>query len=130
MSLFDAVLRDGVLNPPVMQQNYYIAIRSDEAFGSGTFDDPWNGSTQTFFDAAMSLVPENSTVFLGPCTFTSSGSPDKVFETKGFPTAGGFRVKSGQRIVGSGMETTIVRLKDHSAGAPNHVFGMPVAGTL
>ena len=83
MSLLDAVLEEDLLSHNVMQQNYYIALRSDGAIGSGTTEDPWNGSTRAMFDAAMQKVPENSTVYLGPCKFGSNGNATEVFETMG-----------------------------------------------
>jgi hypothetical protein len=125
MSLFDALVDDAVLSRPVMQQNYYIALRTDGAKGSGTFDDPWNGSTQAMFDAAMGAVPENSTVFLGPASFDSNGNPTLFFQSKGYPA--GFAVKSGQRIVGAGRDVTIIKLTGHLGGVQNSVFGMPFA---
>ena len=92
MSLFDALVDDAVLSRPVMQQNYYIALRRDGVKGSGTEDDPWNGGKiggVSNFDWAMNQVPANSTVLLGPANFEDVGNP-VVFETNGYPTAGGF----------------------------------------
>ena len=42
MSLFDALLRDSLLNT-VVQSDVYIAIRTDGAPGAGTEEDPYNG---------------------------------------------------------------------------------------
>src|SRR2546423_4756737 len=102
MSLLDGLLRDALLPRTVMQQNYYIALRTD-SFGSGTREDPYSGSGANF-DLAMNPIPANSTIFLGPCKFDSNGNPTEVFQTNGFPTAGGWAAKSGQRIVGAGSD--------------------------
>lgn len=140
MGLIDAMLPLNLLARPIMQQNYYISLRGDtpagatNPLGSGTYDDPWDGSTQPWFDWAMGKVPENSTVFLGstwvedPVTHAVTNQP---FQTKGYP--GGFAVKSGQRIVGAGVSSTTVQLVGHtgSGAAQNYVFGNdPTAGFL
>jgi hypothetical protein len=133
-TLLDALFEDSLLNPPVMQQNFYIAIRRDGAEGSGTENDPWNGyyylgdntSNQTRFDWAMSRVPKNSTVFIGPSDFTTGA--EKYFLTRGFPNSNGFRVWSGQRIVGAGMGITIIKMIAHTTNAEDFIFSMPTTG--
>lgn len=117
MGLLDAMLPMNLLSRAVMQQNYYIALRGDtpagasQPLGSGTWDDPWDGSTQLWFDWAMSQLPANATVYLGPCQFDSNGNPTKVFQTKGSWSGGGsWQPKSGQRIVGAGQDTTIIQM--------------------
>ena len=107
----DGLLRDNLLSRSVMQQNYYIARRTDGAAGSGTREDPWDGSTQAKFDTAMSTVPPNSTIFLGS---TYDNGTDHPFETKGFAN-GSYLPQSGQRIVGSGIGVTTIKLVNHAA---------------
>lgn len=134
MGLLDAMLPMNLLSRSVMQQNYYIELRTDGATGSGTIDDPWDGSTQAKFDAAMSSLPENAVVFLGPTYVadpTTGIVTNQPFQTKGYP--GGFSVKSGQRIVGAGINCTTVQLVGHmgAGAAQNYAFGSdPTAGFL
>src|ERR1043166_9822228 len=108
MGLIDAFLRENLLARPIMQQNYVIELRGDTPsgattpLGSGTLEDPWDGSTQPWFDWAMNQVPANSTVILGPAQFDdSTGDLIKAFETNGCAGAG-FPEKPAQRIIGRG----------------------------
>jgi len=54
MSLFDALL----LEPAPFE--VWIAYRTDGIKGSGTLNDPWDGSSQTKFDELMNDLPENT----------------------------------------------------------------------
>src|SRR5436190_17999487 len=62
MPLIDALL----LDPHAF--NVWIAYRTDGIKGSGTINDPYNGSTQAAFDAAMASLPDGKPVrvHLGP----------------------------------------------------------------
>jgi hypothetical protein len=115
MSLLDALLRDSLLNPPVMQQNYYISIRSDGVPGAGTIDDPFNGSTQPLFDAAFASIPANSTIILGPCPFSENEMHGWVVE-KPF-LSNGLTLKNGQRLVGAGADVTVIKLNSSPPNA-------------
>ena len=65
MSLIDALLLDPY------RVNVWIAYRTDGLKGSGTMNDPWDGSTAGKFDARMSELTANTTVHLGPTTSTN-----------------------------------------------------------
>jgi len=104
MPLLDALLLDPA------RINVWIAYRTDGIKGTGTQNDPWDGSTAAKFDAVMSSLSINTTVFLGP---TASATP---FLTTGFwvnsdgTTGSGWQAKPGMRIVGSGIDVTTLRL--------------------
>src|SRR5713101_6371264 len=51
MSLSEALLLDP------LRMNIYIAIRTDGVAGTGTQNDPFDGSTQAKFDAIMNALP-------------------------------------------------------------------------
>ena len=75
MSLLDALLLDPY------RINIWIAYRTDGVAGSGTQNDPYDGSsTATKFDAIMNSLAANTTVHLGPTTSTNP------FLTTGFWT--------------------------------------------
>lgn len=80
------------------------AIRSDNQAGSGSKSDPFDLSTVAKFDAMMVGLPANYTVNLGPGTYLTNGWSDYV-------TGGaGYTLKAGQRIIGAGMDNTIIKL--------------------
>lgn len=97
MSLSDSLLLDAA------RLDVWIALRTDGVKGSGTESDPYDGSTAGKFDVLMHSLPANTAVHIGP----------GVFETRG---SAGWQPKSGQRIVGSGMDVTVLRLVE--AGHP------------
>ena len=58
MSLPDALIDEGLTNPMPLasgqvRREAYIAIRNDRVLGSGTPDDPYNGSTPDLLDALL-----------------------------------------------------------------------------
>jgi len=101
MSLFDALLEDSLadslLNPEASSKEIFIAIRSDGAAGTGTLDDPFDGIMKRLSDSG------GQTVHLGPGVFLTEGS-----------TKGSWRPRYGQRIVGSGLYATTLRLQSDS----------------
>jgi len=101
MPLTDALLLDAA------PFNVWIAARTDGIKGCGTTPgDPFDGSTQSRFDAVMQTIAaqfpgKKVAIHLGPGTF----------ETRGYPNSGGWQIKAGMRILGSGIDvTTIIRL--------------------
>lgn len=66
-------------------------------WASGKMNHPLDGSTQRNFDKNMNSLPANSIVHLSPGTY----------RTKGY--WGGFGIKTGQKILGSGMEATVLQ---------------------
>jgi len=103
MSLLDALLDSEVLESAVeagaLANEIFIAIRSDGNGGRGTSDDPFNGSGSGF-DNIMKSLPSsgNQTIHLGPGVLTSQGTQ-----------IGSWVPRSGQRIVGSGVNATTLR---------------------
>ena len=99
--------------------NVWIAARTDGIQGCGTSPgDPFNGSTQALFDGVMQSIAaqfpaKKVTIHLGPGTFL----------TKGYnPNTGGWQMKAGMRILGSGIQLTTLKLVTPAAGQ-NYVIG-------
>lgn len=118
MSLLDALLLDPY------RINVWISYRTDGVAGSGTQNDPWDGSTAAKFDALMNGLSTNTTVHLGPAT---SSNP---FQTTGFwsnsdgTTGSGWQPKAGMRIVGSGIDVTSLKIMgatDPATGTRHYV---------
>lgn len=96
MSLIDALFLDPV------RINIWIAKRPDNSQGSGTQQDPYSGNTQSLFDAVMrDKVGPNTCVHLGPGIFETAGYYEGI--------SGSWELKPGMRIVGSGMDVTILK---------------------
>ncbi|HEY9172196.1 MAG TPA: hypothetical protein VI136_07935, partial [Verrucomicrobiae bacterium] len=92
----------------------WIAFRTDDVHGSGTENDPYDGSTAERFDARMLATPANTTIRIGP----------GVFETRGYNGISGWQPKSGQKIFGSGINVTVLKLVSaSSSGLGYHVIG-------
>jgi hypothetical protein len=87
---------------------YWVAIRTDGLPGSGTLDDPFNGSTATQFDTIMNGIVANSTIHVLAGTFQTRGNQ-------------AWTLKTGQKLSGSGIAVTTLKLVN--AGA----FGTVVA---
>ena len=116
MSLIDALL----LEPYPL--DVWIAVRSDSAKGSGTENDPHFRSSATDFDTLMASIPANTTIHLGPGVFETRGCANDI--------AGGWEPKSGQRIVGSGMGITVLKLVEAvSTAAKTYAIGVHDDGT-
>src|SRR5262249_53299481 len=64
----------------------------------GTLDNPFVCGTETQFDQTMSNLPPNCTVHILAGTYPTHGTP------------GAFSVKTGQKVIGSGMDVTILKL--------------------
>jgi hypothetical protein len=76
---------------------------------AGTIADPYDGSTQVKFDSVMGSMPSNCTVHLLGGTYMTAGHLQ-------------VQVKSGQKILGSGMDITTLKLTNMTSGAS--VLGM------
>jgi hypothetical protein len=74
----------------------------------GTLNDPLDGSTQAKFDAAMNGIPPNSTIHILAGTYQTLGN-----DAYG---GNGWFLKTGQKILGSGVDVTILQLVH---GAPD-----------
>jgi hypothetical protein len=85
MPLLDALLLDPY------RMNVWIAARNDGVAGTGTHNDPYDGSTATKFDGVMNMIVTNyagikTCVHLGPGTFQTGGYSD---------TSGGWQIQPG-----------------------------------
>lgn len=103
----------GYTNAQTLIQNEYWISPSTNTLNLGTLTDPWDGSTADKFGQKLYDLPPNSTLHVLAGTY----------ETHGTAYSGvGWNVKSGQKIIGSGIDVTIIRLK---SGTPdnNWVFG-------
>ncbi len=115
MSLLDAFLEDGLAASVLEKSDVWFAIRKDGAVGSGSKEDPFDGSTAAHFDAAMAdedLVGENTTIHLGPGEFKTAGG-----------TA--WQPRSGQRIVGAGINATTLKVENSETGIVVVAIGNP-----
>jgi hypothetical protein len=103
MSLVDSLLLDPY------PFDIWIACRTGSPGGSGTLNDPYDGSTQAKFDSVMSTkVGPNTRVHLGPGTFQTRGYSDEV--------SSGWQIQAGVKISGSGMDVTTLQLVDAQTG--------------
>jgi hypothetical protein len=103
MSLLDALLLDPY------RINTWIAYRTDEVNGSGTQNDPWDGSTATKLDTTLNSLVANTRIHFGRGTFQINGYQDGA--------ASGW-LKWGMKIIGSGCSTTtsyVARLQNPKA---------------
>jgi hypothetical protein len=84
--------------PTPPRNEFWISPVYNPSGGEGSFANPYDGSIQGGkFDYYMSNLPPNSIVHVLAGTYQTSGSR-------------GFLVKSGQRILGSGMDLTVLQL--------------------
>jgi hypothetical protein len=90
MSLLDSLL----LDPYPM--NVWIAVRTDSVKGSGTQNDPYDGSTAVRFDTLMRGFAANTAIHLGPGEFQTEG----FYE--GIGGSNGWQAKAGMKLMGSG----------------------------
>lgn len=77
--------------------NEFWISTSTNTSNLGTLDNPFDGSTATKFDTVMSSRPPNCTIHILAGTYMTDGGH-------------GFILKSGQKIRGSGMDVTILKL--------------------
>jgi hypothetical protein len=105
---FDEPLLDSFLLEPDSFE-VWIASRTDGQKGSGTEDDPYDGSSQSALDSLLGTFAPNTTVHLGPGNFQTQGFASGVI--------GGWQPKSGQRILGAGYEQTILKLVNASSSS-------------
>ena len=102
MSLLEALL----LDPPRI--DIWVAMRTDNSAGSGTQMDPYNWGSITQFDTLLNGFAINTCVHLGPGEFQTAGYYDGL-------TGSGWQTKTGQRIVGCGIDLTTLKLVNTAA---------------
>jgi hypothetical protein len=105
----------------------WIAYRTDGITGSGTAGDPWDGSSVTKLDALLSALPANTRIHLGPSPKDIIGNV-MPFQTRGYADGGtgGWQAKAGMKIVGSGIDVTVLQLVNVSPGTNNFAVGHPL----
>ncbi|HEV2392535.1 MAG TPA: hypothetical protein VG146_09250 [Verrucomicrobiae bacterium] len=113
MSFVEALLLDPY------RMDLWVAMRTDGVAGTGTQNDPFDGSTQAKFDAIMSGVAANTCIHLGPGMFQTNGYSDGA--------SGGWQPKAATRIVGSGVDITTLKLAGSSANAHFYAVGHAVS---
>ena len=111
MSLLDALLLDPY------RINVWIAKRTDGVAGTGTQNDPYDGSTAAKLDVLLNSLASKSRVHLGPGTFQTQGYFD------GIAAGTGWQPKAGMKIVGSGVDVTTLQLANTSA-TNQHLFAI------
>jgi hypothetical protein len=108
MSLSESLLLDPY------RMDVYVANRADGVAGSGTQNDPFDGSTQPKFDAVMNSIATYTCVHLGPGIFKTNGYSDT--------TGGGWQPRTGTKIVGSGIDVTTLQLAGNVSSAHFYVI--------
>jgi len=92
---------------PASPNEVHIAIRTDSSDGSGSKSDPFNGITAEKFDKVLrEKIPIDSVIILGPGIFRTRGGRGNGYVV---PQNIGWTPKSGWRIRGSGMFSTVMR---------------------
>lgn len=123
MSLLDALL----LDPPRI--DVWVAYRSTvtspaSVQGSGTQNDPFTVNSAADFDKLMNdanLIPVNTCVHLGPGTFQTTGYKDGG--------GAGWQIRTGVRIVGSGIDVTKLQIAGNSTSATFYAIGHTLSAT-
>jgi Right handed beta helix region len=100
--LFTALLTRTTQAETEIDNEFWISTNTNTA-NLGTLDNPFDGSTATKFDSVMNGMPLNSTIHILAGTY----------QTRGYA---GWEVRSGQKILGSGMDITVLQLV---SGAPS-----------
>lgn len=106
MGLIEALLLDPY------RMDVWVANRTDGVSGTGTQNDPFDGSSQVKFDAVMNAIGSFTCVHLGPGTFQTKGYNDA--------TGGAWQPRAGTKIVGSGVDVTVLQLATSSTNNTNY----------
>src|SRR5688572_27970906 len=98
MSLLTALIEEDLLSSSLQSppKEVWLAVRTDrpmglgdsDAFGAGTFEDPYDAGTAGRFDNLMRVIGSDTTIYLGPGIFRTAGA--------GIPLGLGFFVRPGQ----------------------------------
>jgi hypothetical protein len=91
--------------------NVYWVSTNTDSDNLGTLDNPFICNTQTSFDYRMNNLPANSTIHILAGTYQTLGDND-------------WFIKSGQKILGSGIDVTIIQLVTN-APSGSFVMGSP-----
>jgi hypothetical protein len=85
--------------------NEFWVSPSTNTFNLGTLPDPFDGSTEPKFDGVMNSMPPNCMIHLLSGTYQTSGTQTNAWT-----------IKTGQRIMGSGIDKTIIHLNYYTVG--------------
>jgi hypothetical protein len=88
-------------------------------YGDGTLECPYDGSTEVKFDTVMNSMPPNCTIHLLAGTFQAKGDGGQGYAW----------VQTGQKILGSGMDNTIIQLIPNAPGGGGAVFVLDGVGS-
>jgi len=80
---------------------FWISTAATGINGTGTLDRPFDGSTQSNFDYWLHWLPPNSTLHIMGGTYQTAGRSYLKL---------GWNVKTGQKILGSGIDVTVLQL--------------------
>jgi hypothetical protein len=97
--------------------NEFWVSTSTNTANLGTMDNPYDGSTQPKFDAVLTNLPPNSTLHILAGTYQTFGDSGN---------SGHGSLKSGQKILGSGIDATIIQI---APGTPDAGSGPTVLST-
>lgn len=107
MSLMDAMLLEGYRDP----SDVYIALRADGLKGSGTIDDPYDGSSWDRLDSLLrGIIEDDIAIHFGPGLFETKGN------AAGDPSQG-WKVRRGWKIIGSGIDVTVLKVVGATNGS-------------
>lgn len=102
MSMFDELLLGSPLEG-IVRKDVYFALRTDGAFGDGGIENPYNATIVDDFENNLALIGVGVTIHFGPGVFLTNGGD-------GNSHVGKWRPKSGQRLIGSGVYSTTLKL--------------------
>jgi hypothetical protein len=106
-----------------LNKDVYIAVRTDSKDGTGTSEDPYDGSTQVKFDAIMadsSKTPANANIYLCAGTFLTKGNVN-------------YTPRSGWKLHLTAQTTIkmdVLSSADVTAANGPNMFGRVTGGTL
>lgn len=90
-------------------------------------EDPWDGSTAAKLDNILSTkIPAagNVTVNLGPAPASQPFLTAGYYEVAGSAGGGGWQIRKGVRILGSGIDVTVLKITGVTAGSNRHYFAV------
>ena len=107
-----AVLLTRIAKAETEFDNEFWISTSTKSANLGTMDNPFDGSTPAKFDSVMEALPPNSTIHILAGTYQTYGVSK-------------WQLKSGQKILGSGMDATVLQLV---SGSPSEEMIGSVSG--
>lgn len=103
-----SVVYNGKISGPIYSPHFsiydptatYVAYRTDGIIGSGTFHNPYDGSTALKLDSYIQSLPAGGTLYFGNGTFQSSGYVPGRYSHN----------KTGQKFIGQGIDKTVIKV--------------------